>query len=192
MTRVLSTNLSEVLLLEPLCLAIARGSFWKPGTRVRYQALGLPAVMAQDNLSWSQRDVLRGLHFQHPKSQAKLIQVLVGAIMDVALDIRRGSPTFGHWTTVELSAENPRQLFIPEGFAHGFYVVSDGALVAYKCSALYDPACELGIAWNDPALGIPWPTTSPILSPKDANLPGLRDIQADRLPAYPHAVADRS
>lgn len=192
MMRVVPTNLQEVLVVEPACMRDARGYFLETWHQERYVALGLPPVMAQDNLSWSQRHVLRGLHFQHPNAQAKLIQVLAGSIIDVALDIRFGSPTFGCWASAELSAHNQRQIYIPEGFAHGFCVTSDGALIAYKCSALYDPACEQGIAWNDPALGIIWPTTNPILSARDTSLPRLRDIPTERLPAYQPALATRT
>jgi dTDP-4-dehydrorhamnose 3,5-epimerase len=188
MTRVIPTQLPEVLAIEPVRLRDARGFFIETWHQQRCCELGLPSVIMQDNLSWSHRHVLRGLHFQFPNSQAKLVQVLVGTVMDVAVDIRRGSPMFGRWATVELSAENQRQLYIPEGFAHGFCVVSDGALVAYKCFALYDPSCEQRIDWNDPALGIPWPTQTPILSSKDTNQPRLRDIQADRLPTYQSAT----
>ncbi len=188
--RVTATQFSEVLLIEPECLRDNRGFFVETWQQQRYVALGLAAVTEQDNLSWSHQGVLRGLHFQHPRAQAKVVQALVGEIWDVAVDIRRGSPTFGRWTAAKLSADNQQQLYIPGGFAHGFCVVSNGALVAYKCSAVYDPANELGIAWDDPALGILWPTQCPILSAKDAGLPALRDLVEDRLPLYQSSLPD--
>ena len=157
---------------------------WRPGAKSEYAALGLPATIVQDNLSWSHRHVLRGLHFQNPGVQAKVVQVLAGQIFDVAVDIRRGSPDFGRWVGLELSADNRRQLYIPEGFAHGFCVISDGALVAYKCTAPYQVACELGIAWDDSGIGISWPISSPLMSPKDACLPRLAEIPLDQLPGY--------
>jgi len=140
----------------------------------------------QDNLSRSCRDTVRGLHYQLRHPQAKLVSVLSGAVLDVAVDIRRGSPTFGRHVTVELSAENRRQLFIPEGFAHGFRVLTDTADFYYKCTDFYTPGDEYGIFWNDPALGIPWGTiAAPVVSAKDAALPHLRDLPTAHLPAFP-------
>ena len=135
---------------------------------MRYQDAGLDAVFVQDNLSFSRRGTLRGLHFQNPNPQGKLVMVLQGDVYDVAVDLRRGSPTFGRWEAVQLSAESHRQFYIPPGFAHGFQVTSDTALFHYKCTAPYSPSDERAIRWDDPALGIPWPISDPIVSAKDA------------------------
>ncbi|MFO8048327.1 MAG: dTDP-4-dehydrorhamnose 3,5-epimerase, partial [Desulfosudaceae bacterium] len=136
------------------------------------------------NLSFSRAGILRGLHFQWPGPQAKLVQVVAGAVFDVAVDIRRGSPTFGSWVGRELSAENRRQLFIPAGFAHGFYVVSRTALVIYKCDACYDPAADQAIRWNDPDIAVNWPAEAPRLSDKDSAAPLLKDVPGENLPVY--------
>jgi dTDP-4-dehydrorhamnose 3,5-epimerase len=137
----------------------------------------------QDNHSRSVKDTLRGLHAQRRRPQGKLVRAVVGEIFDVAVDIRPHSPTFGRWVGVTLSAENFRQLYVPPGFAHGFCVVSETAEVIYKCTALYDPSDELGVAWDDPDIGIQWPTTrTPLLSPKDAAAPRLRDLVAELKP----------
>jgi dTDP-4-dehydrorhamnose 3,5-epimerase len=148
----------------------------------RYAEAGLPGPFVQDNFSRSAKGILRGLHFQQPHAQGKLVQVFAGAVYDVAVDIRRGSPTFGRWVGVELSADNRRQLWVPPGFAHGFCVLSESADFHYKCTDFYSPASEHGIAWNDPELGIPWPVKSPLLSPKDSAAPRLKD--APVLPDY--------
>jgi dTDP-4-dehydrorhamnose 3,5-epimerase len=140
--------------------------------------------MVQDNLSRSSHGVLRGLHFQWPQPQAKLVYVLEGEVFDVAVDIRVGSPTFGKHVAERLSAENKRQFFIPEGFAHGFCVLSEHATFAYKCSDYYAPQHDCGVIWNDPQLGIDWPLANPTLSEKDAKLPRLADLPAERLPVY--------
>jgi dTDP-4-dehydrorhamnose 3,5-epimerase len=148
----------------------------------RYAEAGIPGSFVQDNFSRSVKGTLRGLHYQEPNAQGKLVQVLAGAVFDVAVDIRRGSPHFGKWVGVELSADHPRQLWVPPGFAHGFCVLSERADFHYKCTGFYAPASERGIAWNDPDLGIPWPVTSPLLSPKDSGAPRLKD--APVLPVY--------
>ena len=138
----------------------------------------------QDNLSYSTQGILRGLHFQHPQAQGKLIMVLRGAVLDVAVDIRVGSSSFGQWTSIELSAENRRQLWVPPGFAHGFCVTSEDALFLYKCSEYYDPSLEGTIAWDDPDLAIAWPSMEMQLSPKDRQGRRLVDIPAQRLPVF--------
>ncbi|MFZ3373647.1 MAG: dTDP-4-dehydrorhamnose 3,5-epimerase, partial [Desulfitobacteriaceae bacterium] len=143
---------------------------------------GLPAIFVQDNLSFSQKGVLRGLHFQNPNGQGKLVYVLQGEVFDVAVDIRVGSPTRGEWVGVTLSSENKRQFYIPEGFAHGFCVTSDTALFAYKCTEVYQPQSEYGVSWQDPDLGIQWPIKKPLLSEKDLNYPRLKDISVVVLP----------
>jgi dTDP-4-dehydrorhamnose 3,5-epimerase len=146
---------------------------------------GLPASFVQDNISVSLPGVLRGLHYQHPNAQGKLVSVLTGTILDVAVDIRVGSPTFGRWIGVELSAGDGRQIYLPEGCAHGFLVVGDeAATVLYKCTAGYDPGGEWGVRWDDPRLEIAWGVKDPILSDKDRRAPLLSEVPPDRLPQY--------
>lgn len=145
-----------------------------------FRDAGLPETFVQDNHSRSVRGVLRGLHFQEPNPQGKLVRAVRGAIFDVAVDIRRSSPGYGRWVGVELTEDNRRMLWVPEGFAHGFCVVSDSADVVYKCTRLYEPANDRNIAWNDPQIGIEWPVGNPSLSAKDAAAPRLSD--AARLP----------
>jgi dTDP-4-dehydrorhamnose 3,5-epimerase len=182
--KITETALPGVLLIEPRVFTDARGSFMETWHQARYHELGLPAHFVQDNISFSVRNTLRGLHFQHPKAQGKLVQVLHGEVFDVAVDVRVGSPTFGKWVGMKLSGDNAQQLYIPEGFAHGFCVMSDVAAVSYKCTDFYAPEAEGGIAWNDADLGIPWPSQSPLLSPKDASYPSLMRVPQDRLPRY--------
>lgn len=152
--------------------------------QARYVEAGLPDTFVQDNLSYSRRGVLRGLHFQNPNGQGKLVYVLQGEVFDVAVDIRRGSPTFGQSASVVLSSDNKRQFYIPPGFAHGFCVTSETALFAYKCTTPYSPKDEGGILWNDPALGLDWPIAEPDLSDKDRAAPALARYPQERLPAY--------
>jgi len=181
--NVIETSLSGVLCVEPRRFRDTRGYFFETFRRDRYEDLGLPGDFVQDNVSFSGRGVLRGLHFQNPQPQGKLITVLQGEIFDVAVDIRVGSPTFLQWTGMMLSAENGRQLMIPEGFAHGFVVTGDSALVLYKCTSLYRPDCESSLAWNDPAIGIDWPLDAPVLSDKDRDAPIVAN-SAERLPRF--------
>jgi dTDP-4-dehydrorhamnose 3,5-epimerase len=180
--KVTPTSLPEVLLLEPRLHGDGRGFFYESFQALRYAEAGIPGPFVQDNHSRSSRGTLRGLHFQEPKSQGKLVQVLRGTVYDVAVDVRRGSPRFGEWVAVELSDVNPRQLWIPQGFAHGFCVLSESADFFYKCTAYYAPDAERAIAWNDPGLAIPWPVPEPLLSAKDRAAPRLQD--APVLPAY--------
>jgi len=180
--NVTPTGLEGLLIVSPVVRQDERGYFLETWTHSRYAAHGMPMDMGQDNLSWSRRGVLRGLHYQFPRAQAKLVSVAVGEIFDVAVDIRVGSPTFGRWRGVWLSAENHRQLYVPEGFAHGFCVLSEGALVSYKCSREYDPAGEGAILWSDPDLGIDWPIAAPLLSPKDAAALPLSATAPEQLP----------
>lgn len=182
--NVQETDLPGVLLIEPDRYTDVRGYFQENWNQVRYSGFGIPDRFVQDNLSRSHFGVLRGLHFQEPNAQAKLVSVLEGEVFDVAVDMRQGSPTFASWVSYVLSAENARQLYIPEGFAHGFVVLSDTALFSYKCTALYDPKCEGAILWNDPDLGIEWPVLNPALSAKDARAPRLAEIVRDRLPQF--------
>ena len=177
-------ELPELLLFEPRVFRDDRGTFRELYNEGRYQEAGLDVRFVQDNLSRSSRHVLRGLHLQHPRGQGKLVTVLEGAVYDVAVDVRRGSPTYGRWAGVTLTGENAQQLWIPPGFAHGFLVLGDEAYFSYKCTELYSPASELTVRWDDPALGIEWPVAEPILSPKDAAAPTLAEIDAGRLPAY--------
>src|SRR5262249_33480111 len=144
----------------------------------RYAEHGVTATFVQDNQSLSGRDTLRGLHFQVQRPQVKLVRVIVGEIFDVVVDVRRGSPTFGRWTGARLSAENCLQCSIPPGFAHGFAVTSTSAAVEYKCSDFYDPASELGLAWDDPDVGIKWPVEHPILSERDRRHPRLKQLMS--------------
>jgi dTDP-4-dehydrorhamnose 3,5-epimerase len=150
----------------------------------KYAKIGIHSNFVQDNLSFSTRGSLRGLHYQHPQGQDKLVQVVVGEIFDVVVDIRYGSPTFGKWIGVKLSDQNKRQFFIPNGFAHGFYVVAETAIVTYKCSDFYSPASERGILWSDPDLAIEWPQKDPTLSHKDSQFSCLKEISPERLPVY--------
>ena len=179
--RVTETPLAGVLLIEPKVFGDARGFFFESFNSVRYREAGIAADFVQDNVSFSSRGVLRGLHFQNPSPQGKLVSVLVGAVFDVAVDLRVGSPTFGKWFGATLDADNKRQLYVPPGFAHGFCVTSDTALFAYKCTGFYDPAAEGGVIWNDPDIGIEWPATMPVLSDKDQKYPRLREIDRGRL-----------
>jgi dTDP-4-dehydrorhamnose 3,5-epimerase len=162
------TALPEVLLIEPRVHGDARGFFLEIWHQGRYGAAGLPAVFAQDNVSFSARGVLRGLHFQEPEAQGKLVSVLQGEVYDVAVDIRVGSPRFGSWVGAVLSGENHQQLYVPEGFAHGFCVLSEAALVSYKCTRPYAPEAERTLLWSDPAIKVRWPPGTPRVSAKDA------------------------
>ncbi|HEX2659208.1 MAG TPA: dTDP-4-dehydrorhamnose 3,5-epimerase [Polyangia bacterium] len=177
-------SLPEVLLIEPDVFGDPRGFFMETWSRERYAALGIDVPFVQDNLSRSSRGVLRGLHLQNPYPQAKLVWVPVGEVLDVVVDVRVGSPRFGQWASAVLSSENKRQLFVPSGFAHGFSVISDDVLFAYKCSERYHPETELGVAWNDPRLGIDWRVAKPSLSSKDSVYPPLAEIPVERLPRY--------
>ena len=180
----LSTGVPGVMIIEPMVFGDARGFFMETWNQARYEELGLPAVFVQDNISFSQKGVLRGLHFQNPNAQGKLVYVLQGEVFDVAVDIRIGSPTFGKSVGVMLSSENKRQFYIPEGFAHGFCVTSETALFAYKCTEMYQPQSEYGVSWQDSDLGIQWPIEKPLLSEKDLNYPRLRDIETRLLPQF--------
>jgi dTDP-4-dehydrorhamnose 3,5-epimerase len=173
--RVIPTALPGVLIIEPQVFADRRGFFLESYHLARYAEHGIDVAFVQDNHSRSTRGTLRGLHYQAPPGQAKLVRVAVGEVFDVAVDIRWGSPTYGRWVGVTLSAENHRQLYIPTGFAHGFCVVSESADFLYKVTSYYDPTAERGVAWDDPALGIEWPVEDPILSDRDRQHPRLAD-----------------
>ncbi len=182
--RVSKSRLPECLLIEPQVFADSRGSFFEQWNAERYREAGLDATFVQSNVSESARGVLRGLHYQWPQPQGKLVSVLVGEVYDVAVDIRRGSPTFGHWAAAILSAENRRQFWVPEGFAHGFVVTSERAVFHYLCTAPYVREADASLRWNDAAFAIDWPVAEPLLSDKDARAPFLADIAAERLPVY--------
>jgi dTDP-4-dehydrorhamnose 3,5-epimerase len=178
-----TTLLPGVLLLESVVHGDGRGFFLESFHRERFAALGLPTEFVQDNASRSVRDTLRGLHFQHPHAQGKLVRVVTGRVFDVAVDIRRGSPDFGRWYGCELSDTNNFQMWIPPGYAHGFCVLSDVADFSYKCTEYYHPESEQTLAWDDPDIGIAWPGGSEwILSEKDRAGKRLSDI--DWLPVY--------
>lgn len=181
---VIETDLAGVLLIKPRIFGDSRGKFFESYQAARYAKSGITPGFVQDNVSGSQRTVLRGLHFQHPHGQAKLVQALDGEVYDVAVDIRVGSPQFGHWVGVRLDSSEHQQLFVPQGFAHGFVVLSETALISYKCSDSYYPECEKSILWNDPHIGIDWPVSSPILSAKDAGALPLAGFDPKDLPRY--------
>jgi dTDP-4-dehydrorhamnose 3,5-epimerase len=165
-----------VVVIEPDVHTDSRGFFLETYHAEKYRAGGIPDVFVQDNQSCSAGGTIRGLHLQLQRPQGKLIRVIEGEIFDVAVDVRRGSPTFGKWVGVTLSSDNFKQCYIPKGFAHGFAVVSGVAQVEYKCTDIYDGASEIGIAWDDPAIGITWPVSTPVLSDRDKRHPRLADV----------------
>lgn len=175
------TSLPGVLLIQPKVIGDARGFFMETFRRDVCEEAGIPELV-QDNHSRSVRGTLRGLHFQHPHGQGKLIRVVTGTVFDVLVDVREGSPAFGTWDGYELSGENKRQLWVPPGFAHGFCVLSDAADFLYKCSDYYDAETEMTLLWNDPAIGIEWPVSDPILSDKDRQ--GVPLAELPRLPRF--------
>lgn len=182
--KVIETDLPGCLVFEPRVFGDDRGFFYEAFNHDKLAPLGLAPKFVQGNVSRSARGVLRGLHYQWPKPQGKFVSVLEGEVWDVAVDIRRSSPTFGRWAAATLSAENKRQFWVPEGFAHGFVVLSEVATFHYLCTATYDPQADAAIRWDDASLAIDWPVSAPSLSDKDARAPFLADIAADRLPSY--------
>lgn len=182
--NVIETDLDGCLILEPRVFGDERGCFYESFNSEKLQEIGLNLEFKQGNVSSSVRGTLRGLHFQHPRSQGKLVSVVQGEAWDVAVDIRRGSPQFGQWTAVLLNAENKRHLWIPQGFAHGFVTLSEQALFSYLCTDTYQPQFERGIAWDDPDLAIDWPLRDVLLSPKDATALRLKDLAEDQLPRF--------
>jgi dTDP-4-dehydrorhamnose 3,5-epimerase len=182
--NVIETPLPGVVIVEPKVFGDARGFFMETYNAERYRAAGIDATFVQDNHSRSRRGVLRGLHYQLEQTQGKLVWVEQGEVYDVAVDVRRGSPTFGQAFGCVLSEENHRQLYIPAGYAHGFVVLSESCDFVYKCTDYYHPASECSVAWDDPDLAIAWPLRDVQLSAKDAAAPRLKDMPADRLPVY--------
>ena len=180
--KISQTSLKGVFIIEPDVFGDGRGYFLETYNQKRYQKFDIPSKFLQDNLSFSVKQTLRGLHYQIKNPQAKLVQVIVGEVFDVALDLRPDSTTFGKWAGVHLSDKNKHQVYIPEGFAHGFCVLSESALFMYKCSNFYDPDDEGGILWSDPGLNIDWPVKDPIISEKDQKFPRLSEIHPQFLP----------
>lgn len=185
--NLLKTELPGVMIVEPSVYRDGRGFFVETYQAARYAGLGLPDRFVQDNHSRSLRGTVRGLHAQLKRPQGKLIRVIQGAVFDVAVDVRLGSPTFGRWVGIELTADSFRQVYIPPGFAHGFCVTSEYADVAYKCTEYYEPGDELGLIWNDDDLAIAWPVACPLLSDKDRNAARLSAL-THRLPRYREAA----
>lgn len=181
--KVTALDIPGALLIEPVLFRDQRGLFCETFHEQRYAQAGLAEPFVQDNFSRSVRGTLRGLHYQQPHAQGKLVMAVEGAVYDVLVDIRKGSPTFGKWQGFDLTSENYRQLYVPPGCAHGFCVMSEHASVLYKCTDFYSPKDERGIIWNDPALAIAWPVPSPLLSPKDQAYSSLAAMK-DQLPLY--------
>lgn len=182
--KVKTSHLSGVLTIEPQVFGDHRGYFMESWQAARYREAGIQEDFVQSNVSSSQRGVLRGLHFQNPQAQGKLVYVLSGEVFDVAVDIRVGSPTFGQHDSIVLSAENHKQFYVPPGFAHGFCVLSEQATFCYMCTDYYAAAAEASVLWNDPALGIDWPIISPQLSDKDSKALKLKEFDANKLPQF--------
>ncbi|KAB7765806.1 dTDP-4-dehydrorhamnose 3,5-epimerase [Xanthomonas maliensis] len=182
--KVIETSLPGCLVIEPRVFGDERGQFFETWNAERFDQHGLPLRFLQSNVSTSTRGVLRGLHYQWPRPQGKLVSVLEGEVYDVAVDIRRGSPYFGQWTAAVLSAENKRQFWIPEGFAHGFAVLSERVVFSYLCTDIYVHEADASVRWDDGSIGVDWPISSPILSAKDRAAPLLEDIAEERLPVY--------
>ncbi len=179
--NVITCDIPGLVVIEPKVFGDARGYFMETWNQQRYRDVGLDWNFVQDNISFSRRGILRGLHFQNPKGQGKLVYALQGEVFDVAVDLRKSSPTFGRWHGLILSAENKRQFFVPAGFAHGFAVLSETAMFAYKCTEFYNPQNEMSLLWNDPEIGVQWPLEAPQLSEKDLRGVRLRDISRERL-----------
>src|SRR5689334_21197848 len=174
-------ELPGLLILEPKVFGDARGFFMETWNQRRYQEAGIPDAFVQDNISVSKQGALRGLHFQNPSPQGKLVSVLQGEVFDVSVDLRLSSPTYGKWHGIRLSGENKLQFFVPAGFAHGFVVLSPTAMFHYKCTDFYAPKDEWTLIWSDPDIAIKWPTMNPALSEKDAKGLHLRDVLRERL-----------
>jgi dTDP-4-dehydrorhamnose 3,5-epimerase len=182
--QVIKTKLPGVLIIEPRIFNDTRGYFFETYEMQRYQQHGIPAVFLQDNLSCSVKNVIRGLHYQLEHPQGKLVSVALGTVLDVIVDIRTGSPTFGESVSIELSDMNHKQVYVPPGYAHGYCAMTENVVFLYKCTDYYYPKSEYGIAWNDPDLAIQWPVSQPILSGKDTVFPNLKDVPLLQLPRF--------
>lgn len=179
--KIIRCELPGLLIIEPQVFGDARGFFMETWNQRRYVEAGLECAFVQDNISVSRRGALRGLHFQNPNPQGKLVSVLQGEVFDVAVDLRQTSPTFGQWHGLNLSSDNKRQFFVPPGFAHGFVVLSETAMFHYKCTDFYSPKDEMTVRWDDPDIGVRWPIANPTLSQKDTDGLRLRDVPKARL-----------
>jgi dTDP-4-dehydrorhamnose 3,5-epimerase len=179
--KIIPGDIPGLLIIEPKIFGDPRGFFLETWNERKYRDAGLTANFVQDNLSFSRHGALRGLHFQNPAPQGKLVSVISGEVFDIAVDLRRSSPTFARWQGLTLSGEDKRQFFVPPGFAHGFVVLSETALFQYKCTEFYSPRDEMTLRWDDPVLGISWPISKPVLSEKDAKGLLLNDIPQDKL-----------
>jgi len=179
--KITRCDIAGLLVIEPKVFGDARGYFLETWNEQRYREAGLDLHFVQDNISSSRRGTLRGLHFQNPKSQGKLVWVIEGEVFDVAVDLRRSSPTFGRWHGLNLSGQNRLQFYVPPGFAHGFAVLSETALFAYKCTDSYSPKDELTLSWDDPEVGVKWPLSDPVLSEKDKKGVRLKDLPPEQL-----------
>ncbi len=182
--KIIETSIPDVKLIKPRRFDDERGFFQQTYHQKQYQDAGIPAVFVQDNWSHSSKGVLRGLHYQLKHPQSKLVSVIRGEVFDIAVDIRQGSPTFGKWVGEVLSAGNGHQLYVPEGFAHGFCILSDTADVMYKCSDFYIPEDEYGLRWNDPDLGIEWPDLDFLVSEKDQQAPKMNAVNETHFPDF--------
>jgi dTDP-4-dehydrorhamnose 3,5-epimerase len=178
------TTLPGIIMIKSVVFQDPRGFFMETFHQEKYREGGIDGVFVQDNFSHSQKNTLRGLHYQLRYPQGKLIYALRGEIFDVVVDIRQGSPTFGKWESFILSGENRYQLFVPEGYAHGFCILSDTADVVYKCTDFYAPNDDFGVLWSDPTIGIDWPVKEPLLSEKDTKYPVLDDMPEESLPVF--------
>ena len=176
-----TTEFPGLVLIKPKIFGDARGYFYESWNKERYESAGITEDFVQDNVSFSSRGVLRGLHYQKPYTQGKLVSVLMGEVWDVVVDLRRSSPAFGKWQGFTLTGEHKEQLYVPRGFAHGFCVLSETALFQYKCTDRYSPESERGIIWNDPTLAIPWPVRAPVISEKDTKHPHFKDLKDELL-----------
>jgi dTDP-4-dehydrorhamnose 3,5-epimerase len=182
--KIIETDLPGCVVIEPRVFGDDRGFFYESFNLDKLGDVGIDAKFVQGNVSSSRRGVLRGLHYQWPKPQGKYVSVIEGDVWDVAVDIRRGSPTCGRWTARVLTAQNNRHFWIPEGFAHGFVTLSEQAIFTYLCTATYDASADAAIRWNDSKLAIDWPVSDVVLSDKDARAPFLDEVPEDRLPVY--------
>lgn len=179
--EIITTEFPGLVLIKPKIFGDARGYFYESWNKERYEDAGITEDFVQDNVSFSSRGVLRGLHYQKPYTQGKLVSVLAGEVWDVVVDLRRSSPTFGKWQGFTLTGVRKEQLYVPRGFAHGFCVLSETALFQYKCTDRYSPESERGIIWNDPTLAIPWPVCAPVISEKDTKHPLFKDLKDELL-----------